>query len=182
MLQFYFENPLSTSASQKFCGKTSTENDISQNTSNRLFSNFITLVVFVFRSSSICCIKLWNKNEDQSAKDNSHLSKPNCRLSYPGYAARVTDGKWKKHTKRLTLNWAFPREEEYLIEINGVSNVPETFGSFSEIEGSRDGEADKTIGGAWGEKSGNVQGRFFFSFGNVLSPYVQCMNLWGEIN
>lgn len=138
----------------KFSKRHKLENDISQNTSNRLF-HFITLAIRTFSLfRSICCIKLSNSNEDQSAKDNNHLSKPNCRLSYPG--CDVTDGKCEKYTKRLTLNWDFPREEEYLIEINGVSNgLP--FGSFSEMA-KRYGSADKTIG-AWGEESRNVQGR-----------------------
>lgn len=118
------------------------------------FLRFIALDrKFSFFFRSICCIKLWNK-EDQSAKDNSHLSKPNCRLSYPGYA--ITDGKWEKYTKRLTLNWDFPQEEEYLIEINGVSNE-RAFGSFSELQ-RRDGDGDKMIG-AWDEKSRTVEGR-----------------------
>lgn len=119
------------------------------------FPGFITFALrLCVLSRSICFIKLWNKNEEQSAKDNNHSSKPNCRLSYPGYA--VTDGKWEKYSKRLTLNWDFPREEEYLIEINDVSNR-QKLGSFPELE-RRYEDGDKLIG-ALSERRRSLQGR-----------------------
>lgn len=126
---------------------------------------YLSLRYLFFLFRSICSVNLWNKNEQQSAKDNNHLSKPNCRLSYPGYS--VTDGKWEKYSKWLTLNWDFPREEEYLIEINGVSNGP-TLGSFPELE-RRNGGGDKMIS-ARGERGRTVQGRIriFYVLADIL--------------